>query len=739
MNDFISHLYKDEEGRWVIQSNEEHSVGVAERASNFACKFGFGYIAKIMGLLHDKGKEQAAFQRYIRNASGYEEVSPKPEHVMHAYVGAKMTEVNNYLRDLVSQSILGHHAGLYDDGEYRLKMAKPVPGDVSPLESIDANRIKEELGAFQKANPDFFRNPDTFYSQLNHLQRCLFSCLVDADFLDTENFMNQGRHSLRLNGQYSMLDLKQRLDKFLDELRDKATNSKINELRSTIQEYCLEASQKEPGFYSLTVPTGGGKTISSMVWAVNHALKNGKERIIIAIPYTSIIVQTAKVLKGIFGDEMVLEHHSNIDFDDYKNPVLADKMRVSTENWDYPIVVTTNVQLFESIYSNRPSKCRKLHNLCNSVLILDEVQTLPIEFYNPILDALNAYKSIFGMSVLFTTASMPVLDKEWQLSCGGKLHPLKEIKEIVPRELNLHDKLRRTTMHFPEGDEKLTYDEIVSKLSGHDRVLCIVNTRKDAQEIFNRLPKDGLTVHLSRMMCPAHVMATIQRVKEALCDPSQKIIRVVATQLIEAGVDIDFPVVYRQEIGLDSALQAAGRCNREGNMENGDVHVFAISGREVPRGHMRQSNYARKGIVGESIDWFSPETMTEYFKQLYSRSRSFDAKEICDLLNARDIQFEMAAKEFRLIDDDGINVVVNYGEADKLISEIERGNINYRIMKKLSTYMVSLRQRDFKEMQGRGMVREIIEGLNYVADPAQYKSGTGLQTGSHWMEEILIL
>ena len=291
-------------------------------------------------------------------------------------------------------------------------------------------------------------------------------------------------------------------------------------------------------------------------------------------------------MRGIFGDENVLEHHSNVNLFDDENSEIRKKLKLATENWDYPIVVTTNVQLFESLFSNKPSDCRKLHNLAKSVLILDEIQTLPINFLQPIVDTLDTLKKVFGTSILFTTASQPVLTGE--IVGSNKLvafEGLPEIKEIIPAEAKLHDRLRRVGLEFDET--RSNYDEIAERMTKFPRVLCIVNTRNDAKEIYSRLPKEGITLHLSRMMCPDHVRTTIEQVKTALKQDSNAIIRVVATQLIEAGVDIDFPVVFRQEAGLDSILQAAGRCNREGKMDLGTTYVFRLQ-KPLPPGFISQ-------------------------------------------------------------------------------------------------------------------------------------------------------
>jgi CRISPR-associated endonuclease/helicase Cas3 len=302
--------------------------------------------------------------------------------------------------------------------------------------------------------------------------------------------------------------------------------------------------------------------------------------------------------------------------------------------------------------------------------------------------------------------------------------------------MQLHNQLRRVQLHV--FDEGKTYDEVAALLSSHKRVLCIVNTRKDAKELYQRLPQEGFTLHLSRMMCPIHVGETIQKVKSVLAANPDAVIRVVATQLIEAGVDIDFPVVYRQAAGLDSVLQAAGRCNREGRQTLGVTHVFSINGRN-PHGSIQDGNQARLALSAEN-DWFAPATMTEYFKQLYCRKDTFDQKDICHYLyKPTEMCFETASQEFRLIDDTGRSVIVNWQDSLSLVQQLQTCGPSYGLMKQLSKYTVSVTQNDFKDLLKGGFVEEVVEGVFVVKDEAQYSESVGLHTDNHWLEEIHII
>ncbi len=733
MESYISHIYRDHAGNWVVQSNENHTVGVAKLCSQFAAEFGMGVYGNVLGSLHDKGKESTVFQQHIQKESGYAPEIQVTGNYHHAYVGgiiARRLDGKTFDNFFVNQ-ILSHHSGLHDSDEIESTITEELkrnPNGELPQE-IDTDVQKIILN-----KPLFAVKPNDFH----HMARMLYSCLVDADYLDTESFMDA--ESANLRKQTTTLDsLLPMLERKLGELKSKAAPSSVNNIRKQVQQQCRLKAETPIGFYSLTVPTGGGKTLSSLLWAMKHALHNGQRRIIIAIPYTSIIMQTASVLRSIFGEENVLEHHSNVNPEDIKDENLREKMKLATENWDYPIVVTTNVQLFESMFCNKPSVCRKLHNIVNSVVILDEVQTLPMDYLQPIVDSLNTYNRLFKVSVLLTTASQPVLSGLIE-GCNphASFKGIGQITEIIPSDLRLHDKLRRVQLEI--DNEGKTYDEVAEMLCRHNRVLCIVNTRRDAKELYERLPQEGITLHLSKMMCPAHISETIEEIKTALKDDNNKIIRVVATQLIEAGVDIDFPVVFRQEAGLDSILQAAGRCNREGKQKLCTTHVFSLSKEHnLPRGDMQAANNARLNLDCSS-DWFAPSTMTEYFKQLYCRKESFDKKRIKDLLyNPKEVYFATAAKEFQLIEDTGVSVVVCWKDSMELVSQLLENGPSYKLMKKLGKYTVNIYKTDFDKLLAMGVVSEKKEGVFVVEYQQQYDPHIGLQTDNNWTNEVLML
>lgn len=734
----ISHLYQDQRtGEWIIQSNDEHQKGVAELAATFAGKFGLPSWGYILGMFHDKGKECDAFQQYIRRVNGLPVTDKnfyRDHH--HAFVGGILVKDLMGLRilNLLANQIISHHTGLhnYIDAEAILE-EKHLPKEINNENvNIDTSLLFKEL-----SNLDCIQSKEGD-RHFHHLSRMLFSCLIDADRLDTERFMDKTSWIKRKSSS-SLVDLLPMLEAYMQNLQSDSADTEVNRIRGIVQEQCRKTALGEKGFYSLTVPTGGGKTLSSLLWAMMHAVNHAMSRIIIAIPYTSIIVQTAGILKEIFGEENVLEHHCNFNPDDIKNEEVREKAKLATENWDYPIIVTTNVQLFESMFSNAPSDCRKLHNIVNSVIILDEVQTLPTDFLQPIVDAMKAYQKMFGVSMLFTTASQPVLSGFIDgVNPKVGFEGIEHIHEIIPVEFALHDKLRRVKLEF--DNEGKTYDEIAKRISKYDRVLCIVNTRKDAKELYDRLPNEGMKFHLSRMMCPVHVGKTICEIKALLRDASQPIVRVIATQLIEAGVDVDFPIVFRQEAGLDSVLQAAGRCNREGRKDIGYTFVFSLAAENrIPFGAMTAANDARLNLSADS-DWFSLSTMEKYFQQLYCRKNTFDKKNIkYYLYKPNELCFETASREFRLIDDNSINVIVNWENSMELVEQLKASGCTYPLMKQLSKFTVSVHCSDFTLLVKNGAIEEILSGIYVLSDRAQYNKTTGLSLDNHWLEEILMI
>ncbi len=737
----IAHINKSTENSFNIQHLEDHLIGTSRLAGQFAAAFHNPNWGEVIGLWHDLGKYSEEFQEYIKVNSGYEEDDQrrsKTDHTSAAAILAK--EIFPYYWPPISYCIAGHHAGLHN------WLPEPgISGDLTDrlkkrdfLEKIRA-KIPSEFLAKEDFEPPCGKT--MLPEQINLWIRMLFSCLVDADYLDTERFMNP--ESFQKRGQYdSIPELKKRFDDNMGALLEQSAQTPVNTIRKKILIDCIQSGQLEPGFFSITVPTGGGKTLSSMAWALVHALKYQKSRIVFAIPYTSIITQTAEIYRSIFGENNVVEHHSNLDED-----INSQERKLAAENWDAPIIVTTNVQLFESLYSNRTSRCRKLHNLANSIIILDEAQMLPPEFLRPILSVLKGLVENFGVSLMFSTATQPALTGR----IGGKGQYSFEgisqstIREVVSDIGQLAEDLKRVQIKIPDNiNETVDWQTIAEELIQHEQVLCIVNTRNQCRELYDLMPED--TIHLSRLMCTAHIMDSIEEIKIRLKEKLP--VRVISTQLIEAGVDIDFPVVYRTIAGLDSIAQCAGRCNREGklNQQNkfGFMKVF-IPSKGTPIGLMRKGADTFKELLmlKEVSALLEPQTFVDYFRLFYSKVENFDKPAIKSLLwddaSHMKFQFATAARDFRLIDDKNAQtILVEYKDGNNLIQLLKRKGPEPWLMRKLQRYTVSVNERDFAEIRKAGLIVELF-GC-WIQDYSKlYNQHSGLQLHGKWLEEINII
>jgi CRISPR-associated endonuclease/helicase Cas3 len=577
---------------------------VANMAANFSQAFEsapatrrWAYLA---GLWHDLGKYRPGFQSYLAQSD-----NPENAHIegkvggrekTHSAAGAlwaiqileeKHGASGKLAARVLAYVIAGHHAGL-DDWE---------AGLAERLGNADSKtEFAETCSAMP---PDSILSLGDFVPHLKHIPggadgfslwvRMLFSCLIDADFLDTEAHFDAGKPAKR-DGFPTLLAMQQAFDTHMGALP--VSDTPVNTLRADIRRQCRAKAALPAGFFSLTVPTGGGKTLSSLAFALNHALTHNKRRIIYAIPYTSIIEQTADVFRSVFkslGDEVLIEHHSQADAADKDETA---RSRLACENWDAPLVVTTNVQLFESLFASKTSCCRKLHNLIGSVIVLDEAQQLPPEFLQPILDVLNLLVKHYGVTVVLCTATQPALNSTTYFDPGKGLRGLENVREIIDEPDKLFAALQRVKVELPpDWTTPTPWATTATQLSLEDCVLAIVNTRKAARELQRLMPPD--TVHLSALMCGAHRKDVIAQIKDRLKAKREgsdtQALRVVSTQLVEAGVDIDFPVVYRALAGLDSIAQAAGRCNREGRLaDKGRVVVF-VPPERPPKGHLEQA------------------------------------------------------------------------------------------------------------------------------------------------------
>ena len=712
---YLAHVRQDGEV-FVPHNLGEHLRGVGRRAEEFAHVFGSGDWAQVAGLWHDLGKYSAEFQQRIKSQSGYDpdaHMEGSTGRPNHSTAGAQYaTDQFGLHGRILAYLIAGHHAGLPDwhaDGS-RAGALKVRLDDKSHLERTLSQEVPLDILSQPKPISALLGGSAGFALWV----RMLFSCLVDADFLDTEAFMDAGRAVERVN-TLAPRDLLSRFSAYMNEQFSNASPTPVNRVRAEVLRQCRDKACEAPGLFSLTVPTGGGKTLSSLAFALEHAVFHGKRRIIYAIPYTSIIEQTANVFRGIFPDG-VIEHHSNLD-----PKKETTKSRLATENWDTPLIVTTNVQFFESLFAARTSRCRKLHNIVDSVVVLDEAQLLPPEFLQPILDVMNLLVHHYGVTFVLSTATQPALGtlKSFQRTLRG----LNDVREIMDDPEALYHDLERVTVTMPpDFHVAQDWDSIAEEIQQHPCVLAVVNTRSAARELHHRMPEG--TIHLSALMCGEHRSCVIAKVKQRLA--AGESVRAVSTQLVEAGVDVDFPVVYRALAGLDSIAQAAGRCNREGVLKRGEVIVF-VPPKSAPPGALRRAADTTISLLqGTSEHPMARELFYRYFEHFYMRVPSLDKHGVTELLNPQGgkddplkVQFRTAAQCFRLIDESGYrSILVRYGESPALIGRLRKEGPERWLMRKLQRYAVSLPEHQFQKLLADGDICEICPGLfAQKADP----------------------
>ncbi len=703
----LARIVEDPSGGWRLQTLDDHLHGVAKLAGDFGAAFGSREWAALAGLYHDLGKCHPTFQGYLRASTGFDpSAGSVTTRFDHAITGASLAmERFGFVGKALAYIIAGHHAGLTD-----WSAADAANGALSVRLSEKGSQLADTL-AFGGIAADILEAPGPSTAapvrtqEAMHLWiRMLHSCVVDADSLDAEAFAHPDRPAARADwselGELEV-NLERRLASF-------TTGGPVNALRTQVREQVMRHSADEPGFFSLTVPTGGGKTLTSLAFAMAHARARGKRRVIYAIPYLSIIEQTAREFRNAVGRNGVLEHHSSIDVDDQDW-----RSALAAENWDAPLIVTTTVQLFESLFASKRSRTRKLHNIANSVIVLDEAQLLPPDFLEPILSALRVLVEGFGVSVVLCTATQPALG-ERQLPNGRRFPGLSGVRELADDPLGLANRLDRVAITWPEDlGVRTSWTEVGDQVSGERQVLCVVNTRADARALATLVPG---ALHLSALMCAENRAVVLAQAKARL--KAGRDVRLVSTQLVEAGVDVDFPVVYRALAGLDSIAQAAGRCNREGRLAKGRVVVF-VPPRPSPPGHLRHAEEATRSLLGAGLDparLTRPDAFLRFFELLYSVDGGLDRQGILPLLTkeARDLQisFREAASRFQLIDDAGTTTVfVPYGRGTRLIERLRAasaasGGPDRTLLRKLQRFTVVLRAAEIAELdRNRGLDR----------------------------------
>ncbi len=728
---------------------EDHLALVAQYCSEFAASFQSKDFGRVLGIWHDLGKYSGEFQAHLHDANGSEaHLEQYAGRVDHSTAGAQLADrlfPNHPYGRMLAYCIAGHHAGLADvvsqsgaSGlDQRLKKRLPETTD-APAELLQKPDLPT-VPPIALASED----QDIIPFQLAFLTRMLFSCLVDADYLATEEFASPDRSGERQFVAPGFGELRRLLDQYLSDLAS-GKSGVVAETRAEVLEACRMAAAQPRGLFSLTVPTGGGKTLSSLAFALKHAEQHGCSRVIYAIPFTSIIEQTAAVFRNVFEsvpEETILEHHCNTDPD--KETATT---RLVTQNWNAPLVVTTNVQLFESLYAARTSSCRKLHNICNSVIILDEVQSIPVDLLQPTLTAIRELVRNYGCTIVLCTATKPAFDKSDDFKIG-----FESVTEIIPNPPHLFERLRRVRISHlgPQSD-----DDITQKLSEHEQFLCIVNTRAHAAELFTRLTRGRSTssskpfnpwpkgqavpvsvvtswplghglneasdgdqglFHLSTFMCGEHRRRTLDTIRQRLNDglPCQ----VISTQLIEAGVDVDFPVVFRSLTGIDSIAQAAGRCNREGRRDRGEVFLFEPTDVKL-RGYLKATADSASELIADlerhDMDLLNQDIVRRYFGLHFWRHKKlWDAKQVMNCFPGPyqkiSFDFRTASERFRWIDDASETVFVPYDDvARKLINELRElqkdttriGHLR-SVLRKLQRYSVSVFPDIYRSMVGK--------------------------------------
>ncbi|HQX17052.1 MAG TPA: CRISPR-associated helicase Cas3' [Anaerolineales bacterium] len=728
---YYGHSRKDKpKSEW--QPLIEHLTNTADLAEKFGADAGISELARTAALLHDIGKYSKEFQARLDGSK---------HKVDHATAGAK--EIRNLfntdqnqksLADMLAYCIAGHHTGLPDYGDSTdvdgagtllARVEKKSLKDFSAYKTeIDTSSLNLKMRTVKtsKENQGF---------AIAFLTRMIFSALVDADFQETQNYM---KDDVKPRGEHASIE---ELCETFNSALKKFDNpdGEINKKRTETLKACIEKANSEKGFFTLTIPTGGGKTLASMAFALNNAVKHGLKRVIYVIPFTSIIEQNAGIFKEYLGEENVLEHHSNFDWrkkrdagaespDDETNDVL-DKLKLASENWDIPIVVTTNVQFFESLFANKSSQCRKLHNMAKSVIVFDEAQMLPREYLDPCMLAVKELVQNYGASAVFCTATQPALNKHL---------PNVSFTELAPDPQALFDFYKRVQVtnigKTPDAD-------LIEKIKAQSQALCIVNTRKHAKGLFDLLEKDDGRFHLSTLMCPTHRKETLKTIRQRLEDKLP--CRVISTQVMEAGIDVDFPVGFRALAGLDSIIQAAGRVNREMKQDASDVFVFDPETEFIKKTPIFVQQGAR---VAENIlrthgkDPDSVPAIAAYFKLLDSLQGkgAYDAKKILSLFNKDaiqdgviDFEFKKAAEDFKLIENNTVAVVIPYNaEAKKLLEQARHHPFPYTFARQLQMYTVNIYEKEFEKLQSKGVVETYNETYEVLASMDFYDEQTGL-------------
>ena len=700
---YLGHINAEDNSEQLLKN---HLTEVSRLAEIFAEEFGENDAGKIAGLYHDIGKYSQEFQKYIRQENN--------KKVDHSTAGAQeLFNIKSPVNLIAAFCIAGHHGGLQNIGTSKIsdettfftRMNKEIPNYEKYSTEIENPAAQNNSKLLPAISREIFSV--MFYT------RMIFSCLVDADFLDTENFMSKGK--IRRGNFYNLEELKNIFDNYIEKTflneNNARYNAPINQKRRQILKECIgKGDNCTENLFSLTVPTGGGKTVSSMAFALHNAVKNGRQKIIYIIPYTSIIEQNAKIFSDILGSENVIEHYGGAESED-------DIKKLAAENWDAPIIVTTNVQFFESLFSNRTSKCRKLHNITNSVIIFDEAQMIPTEFLKPCVRAINELTKYYKCTAVLCTATQPSLEKFFDV---------QTISEICSNVEENYNFFRRTQIKILE--EQISAEKLSEQLKNFSQVLCIVNKKKTAEKIFENLQGEENIFYLSTNLCPVHRSKVLQKIKT--CLEKNLPCRVISTSLVEAGVDLDFPCVYREIAGLDSIIQAAGRCNREGKFSKDEsiVYVFKLSDEKIlgtQKIRINSTNLVCEKYFSETD---SPQAIKYYFENLHKLDgNKLDKLGILEMHEKKSMPFKEIAEKFKLINENTKSVFIPFDENARQIEKVLlSGEISRALLRRAGKYFVNVYNEIYKKMSAAQKIKLINESLSVLIDLNLYDENTGL-------------
>lgn len=687
---------KNEDGtKW--QPLEEHLMNVASKCQLYTSKFIASDIGFVLGMSHDIGKSTESF---IKKLNGE---NTKAEHSIYgaAMLHDKYKQTGNILYKLGCHVVAGHHSKLRDFGTDNDSKSLNHRLTNKPNQIVNYSLRKSQYNVDNYALYSFANNPNLWGFNLMLLTRFLYSALVDADRLDAQMFSEKMEFST-----ISLEELEGKLERYMKSI---CSDTPIGKIRNEIHENCSLSAKTEKGFFRLTVPTGGGKTLSSAKFALAHANHNKMDRTIFVSPFKGITGQTAEVYRKIFGYNIVTEHHSGFD-----NSLVVEcaESKLARENWSNAIIVTTMVQFFESLFSARASKCRKIHNVSNSVIVIDEIQSLPIDYVIPCIRILESLVAHYGCSIVLCSATQPMYEEKLGLN----------IKEIIPNPSQLHRKLKRVKACY------LGYKDnpaIANMITNNKQVLSIVNTKAHANDLYDLASHLKNTYYLTTNMCNQHIQDTLYKIKQHL--KNNEPCRVISTQLIEAGIDIDFPVVLRSITGIDSINQAAGRCNREGKLDCGMLYVYKPDDKYIGKGHLSRVASVGEETVGKYANVLSQEAIAYYYSRLYQICyRYMDSQDIMEWSRKGEKQlafnFLTVATRFNLINNNDYSLIVPYNqEAVDFINSLAVKES----LKIANKYSVNIDKDKLNKLLELHLAKEALDGV-YVLDERAYTQRKGV-------------